>query len=656
MPGNRVWSLKVSLSVLVAATLLTTSPGIFGVATGENGEAGDYAETALKIGSMLPIDSLNPLLGVNANSFVLYGLVYDTLHTPDIDLKKGNHLVKETRMIPLDDPEMITEGYPYGSVWEYDIVSNLTWHNGEPVTADDIAWNINVRCENYNEMWSPQPYLFTTQRAEIVDEDTVRVYFFDRDTGEPAPSAIGDWCWIHLLPKHLLKDMGATYLSYQWTGVFEDTDPPIVGTGPFIATPTILEDWKAGNDMTFIRNPNYHWATERGLEIQFDKVVMKFYDDATAMRLALLSGDIDIAEFPTETFKAIENGIESGSIKDIETFSGPKITHHWTELAFNMAEGGPNPSRLDPAIRQAMAMATDKSYIVANFYNGYAEPATTSIPPRNEWHYEPTEEEIFHYDIEAANQLLEDSGYLYPSPEAEYRVCTADSRAVQEGWVDEGRELDYWMVVRREAPEEKLIAGYLQDMWKSIGVKIHYDVVDDAYLATVNYGFAFDTLMWYWAGCIEPSWQLFVATKYAWGGWTDNKYYSPEYDENFNLQVHTLDPEERAVYIDNCQRIHYRDVVNLAFIYLDQTYAWRTDTFTGWGDWEAEPGLSIDNFWTGNILFFRLEPIGDDSTTFDAGSAALAVGVLIALIAVAASVIFLKKRKGGSRRKGRLGE
>jgi peptide/nickel transport system substrate-binding protein len=644
-------NLTISVAVLLIA-VLTVPQGASSLAASQDPEV---PETSLTIGSMWPIDSLNPLLGANANSFVFYGLVYDSLFVPDRDLEKVGHLVTDWRAVPLDDPEMIAEGLPYGSVWEYDLTRNATWHNGEPVTVEDVEWNINVRCEYYKEMWSPQPYFHTTERAEIVDDDTFRIYYFDRDTGEPAPSALGDWCWLNLLPKHMLGDMGSTYLSLQWNGVFEGSDPPVVGSGPFMATPTILEDWVAGNEITLVKNPNYFLKADRGMEVKFDKVIFKFYDDATAMRLALMQGDIDVAEFPTETFKAIDNAVESGEVTNVETYDGPKITQYWTQLAFNMVDGGPNPSRLDPVIRQALSMATNKSYIVTNFYNGFARPGTTSIPPVSKWHYEPTEEERFDFNLEAARQLLEDAGYLYPSPDADYRVCTADSRAVTEDWVDEGTELDYWMLVRREFPEERLIAAYLQDMWKLVGVKIHYEVVDESYLATVCYGFEFDTLLWYWSGCIDPQYQLFCQTKYAWGGWTDNKYYNPEYDENFNLQAHALNFTERKVYVDNCQRIHYRDVPNLIFAYLNQTYAWRTDTFIGWGDWEADPALTLDNYWTGSPLWFDLEPIGDQNSSFDAASAALVVGALVAItVAVASVIIFRKKRRGN--RRSRLGE
>jgi len=644
-------NLTISVAVLIITVLIAQSGAASLVAAQEP----EIPETSLTIGSLWPIDSLNPLLGANSNSFILYGLLYDSLFATDKDLEKMGHLVKDARAVPLDDPEMVDEGFPYGSVWEYVITKNASWHNGEPVTIEDIEWNINVRCEYYYDMWSPQPYFYTTERAEIVEEpdgtlsdDTLRVYFFDRDTGEPAPSALGDWVWVNLLPKHMLDEMGSTYLSLQWNGVFEDSDPPIVGSGPFMATSTILADWKAGNDIILLKNPNYFWKADRGMEIKFDKIVLRFYDDPTAMRLALLQGDIDAAEFPTETYKALKNAIESGEVTNVETFDGRKVIQYWTNVAFNMVEDGPNPSRLDPAIRQALSMATDKSYIVDNFYGGYAEVGTTLIAPISKWHYEPTEEERYDFDLEAANQLLEDAGYRYPSPGADYRVCTADSLAVREGWVNEDKELDYWMLVRREFPQERLTAAYLQDMWKLVGVKIHYDVVDESYLATTCYGYKFDTLLWYWSGCIDPSWQLFCSTKTAWEGWTDNKYYSPEYDENFTLQTHALNFTERKEYIDNCQRIHYRDAANMILVYPNNTYAWRTDTFTGWGDWEAEPGMTLDHYWTAAPLYFELTPIiGDEiEEPFDATSAALVLGIIGAIAAMAVVLRRRGKKKG----------
>jgi PKD repeat protein len=53
----------------------------------------------------------------------------------------------------------------------------------------------------------------------------------------------------------------------------------------------------------------------------------------------------------------------------------------------------------------------------------------------------------------------------------------------------------------------------------------------------------------------------------------------------------------------------------LAYPY--QTYAWRNDTFSGWGDWAADPGRSLDNYWTGNQLFFDLQAGNEPIALFE---------------------------------------
>jgi len=74
---------------------------------------------------------------------------------------------------------------------------------------------------------------------------------------------------------------------------------------------------------------------------------------------------------------------------------------------------------------------------------------------------------------------------------------------------------------------------------------------------------------------------------------------------------------------------------------LRQTFAWRTDNLTGWGDWAAHPGRSIDATWTGNILYFELEPVEDDYITV------LALAAIAAGAAAVATVIAVRYRRKG---------
>jgi peptide/nickel transport system substrate-binding protein len=625
--------------------------GIMGIAANASGAT----VHRLTIGFMQEVDSLNPYVGLNDASYVFYGLVYDALGVIDEDMNPVGDLAVGTWAVPESDPEMIEFGYPYGSVWQYNLTRNAQFTNREPFTAEDVKFNIELNAQYYDWMWAYQPYSFFMKEARIIDDYTVRVYFWDKASGDPMPAAYAYLVSIPMLPKHKLENMAPPDIGFTWTGLFPEEDIPIVSTGPFMATKDIYNEWLEGDHITLRKNPNYHWALDKvdvlgdPLDIDFDELILKFYEDATTMSYALQRKEIDVAAFPPQAYRSIYNSVQSGSLKNITTYHGPKVTQYWTEIGINMNAAGPNPSRLDIAIRQAMAMATDKDWIIENYYLGYADPGSTVIPPVNQyWHYEPNETELFHYNLTAANEMLEAAGYRDTNGDG-IREAKLDSLAVQSGWVIADTPLRYEMLIRREYPEERDIAYYLQGEWADIGISLVVKIVDESELATIVYSYAYDTMIWYWSADIDPNYQLFVFTQASWYGWSDTKYYSEAYDTNYTLSVMTLDREDRKVYVDNCQRVFYRDAPYIVLAYAYQTYAWRNDTFTGWGDWGAHPGRTVDNFWMGNPLWFDLEPIVTD------GGPTIPwwvfVAAFVAVVAVVVAVVILAKK--GSKKKGK---
>jgi len=623
---------------------------------------------------MQPIDSLNPYVGLNDASYIFYGLVYEALDvidnnmdpTPDL-VKGGDDLSLGVWTVPVEydsDPKLV--GMPYGSVWQYNLTENAKWTDGEPFTSDDVIYNINLNAEpsHYDSMWAYQPYSYYMHEAWKVDEWTVRISFWDRVTGDPIPAAYAYLVSIPMLPKHLMEQLpgGFSYIGMNWTGVFSNAlspGMPIVGTGPWMADPTIMADWTAGDHIRLLRNPNYHWKLDKpgAPDIKVDELIMRFFQDSTSMVLALKNGDLDIAAFSPTAYDSIKEDVESGDLNNVTAFDSPKITQYWTEIDFCMNEAGPNPSRLDPVIRHALHMATNKTYIVNNMYLGYAEPGTTLIPPINSyWHYEPTAAEKFNYDLTAANNLLEANGYVDVDSDG-IRECTISSTAVQMGWVDEGQKLVYQMLVRKEYPEERDIAQYLKTQWEQVGVLVQYLVLEEITLSSIAYSYAYDTLIWYWSADVDPNYQLFVVTRSAWSGWSDNKYYNPAYDENYSKSVTTLDRAERKTYVDNCQKVFYDDSAYIILAYADQTYAWRDDKIVGWGDWVNDPGRSADNFWMGNPLWFDLKSaIDDDQPPPPDGEpdwTMIAVGAAVAAIVIIA-VVYLVMR--GRKKEGSLRE
>jgi hypothetical protein len=105
---------------------------------------------------------------------------------------------------------------------------------------------------------------------------------------------------------------------------------------------------------------------------------------------------------------------------------------------------------------------------------------------------------------------------------------------------------------------------------------------------------------------------------------------------------------ERKVYTDNCQRISYEDCAYIILAEAYQTYAWRTDTFEGWGDWDENPCMSFDHFWTGPQLMFSLDPIEHEPPPGPPWTL-IAIGLGVAAAAVVGVVFALKMRKGGKK-------
>ena len=605
--GNSRYGVLGLLVVLLVAAVLVVPVGSFFSSVGES--AAQPSETSLRLGFLEQIDSLNPYLGLSDVAWIFYSLVYDSLTGVGADMRPAPGLAQSWWVVPLTDPEMA--GMPYGSVWQYNLTRNATWTDGLPLTADDVVFTINLNAMNYDIFWAYQPYTFAIQEARKIDDYTVRMYYWDRVTGDPAPVAYGDQIQIPILPKHKLETLNPPEISFSWDGTFPEEEIPIVGTGPFIATPDIRNEFADGSQITLMRNPDYHMSYDYGKLVHFDKLQFLYYQDQTALTLALELGMVDFASLPPQAYRALKDDVDGGFVQNVVCFDGSDPSQYWTELGVCMNEAGPNMARLDCNVRQAMAHATNKSYIVDNYYLGLADEGSTLISPlSSDWHYELQPGEEFTYDLVYANTLLETSGYRDTNSDGIREVC-ADSMAYLMGWAPVGTPLHFELLVRREAPEEKDIAMYLQAIYQNIGIAIDFQVVDEATLAAIVYGYAYDMVIWYWTSDPDPNYQLFVQSTYSIAGWSDNAYSNPAYDENYTASVHLLNKTDRQQAVYNCQSIHYWDSPYIILAYVDQTVAWRNDTFVGWGDWAAEPGRSVFAYWTGNPLYFELTPAGE---------------------------------------------
>ena len=648
LPG----SVKMTAMILVI-TLTIPSLGLAagiesGIQSGQQAVSGN-----LRIGFTQSVSSLNPFVGATDASRMFFGLVYDCLQSVDEDGNVVPNLALSWYPVSTSDPNMT--GMPFGSIWQYNLTTTAKWSDGVPFTADDVVYAIwlNSPPTIYYGWWFPEPYSYFIRSAWKVDDYTVRISFWNPGTGAPMSCAYTFLTSVPVLPKHLLEKLPGVQSFYHlnWTGVWTESQSPgkpIVSTGPFVVTPDIYGEWLARDHITLIRNPDYHMQGTNGKTVRFEKLTLRFFQDSASMALALKNGEIDVAAFSPSAYRAIQADVLDGVLANVAVFNGPKITESWTEISFCMNNAGPNPSRLDPIIRQALHMATDKDHIIDEYYLGLGDPGTTLIPPiSTNWHYEPnsTESAKFAYSLVAAASLLEANGYVDTDGDGT-RECTNESPAVQMGLVPEGTKLVYQMLVRKESPEERSVAEFLGDQWSQIGVALYYLVVEELTLSTTAYSYSYDTIIWYRSGDVDPNTQLFVVSSYAIDEWSDCKYSSAEYDSEYLHSVNAMTYSDRKHWVDRAQSIFYNDSAYIILSYSQQGYAWRTDSFTGWGNWSAHPGRSIDNCWSANPLFFDLEPKNKKISALDEPILVIAVAsIIVAASAVAAGIALRWRRR-----------
>jgi len=188
----------------------------------------------------------------------------------------------ETLMVASEDEPFTNYGLIAQSIeWPDDrswVIFNLDpkarWHDGKPITADDVIWTFNTLIEK----GSPQYrfYYSSVEKVEKLSERRVRFNFNERNNRE-LPLIIGQ---LPVLPKHYWAGQDFTKTTLQ---------PPL-GSGPYR-----IELFEAGRYTIQTRVENYWGAnhpTRVGLN-NFDKIRTDFYRDVTAIRLALKSGRLD---------------------------------------------------------------------------------------------------------------------------------------------------------------------------------------------------------------------------------------------------------------------------------------------------------------------------------------------------------------------------
>ena len=278
------------------------------------------------------------------------------------------------------------------TVWEFKLMPGVTWHDGKPFTAEDVAFTI-ARVPNVpNSPGGYGGFVRAIKRVEIVDPLTVRFH-----TEEPAPLLPTELGSVAIISKHVGE--GATTEDY-------NSGKAAIGTGPYRLTA-----YRSGDRTELARFDAY----KVGPMEPWEKVNYRFIGNDGARTAALLSGDVDmIDQVPTSDAEKLEKDARVHLYKIlglrviylISDFSRQESTPFITDAAGKPIS--PNPL-LDLRVRKALSMAIDREAITTRVMEGAAQPTGQWLPP-GAFGYNPDVKPTA-YDPNGAKRLLAEAGF-----------------------------------------------------------------------------------------------------------------------------------------------------------------------------------------------------------------------------------------------------
>lgn len=284
-------------------------------------------------------DSLNPFILQGTPARV--NLIYNTLMVQSVDEAFTLYcLLCETVETP-DDRSWV----------EFTLREDARWHDGVPVSVDDVIFSFNV----LREKGQPFYRFYYGSVADVVQTGPRKVRFtFGGDLNPELPLIIGD---LTIFPKHYweTRDFAKTTL-----------EPPL-GSGAYR-----ISDVKPGRSLTFERVPDY-WAKDHPTQIGFnniDTVRVDYFRDRTIAREAFKGGNTDI--WNENSAKEWATAFDVPAVRDGRILK-EEFTHErpagMQGFVFNIRK----PIFADRRVREALTLAWDFEWYNKNLaYNAYA--------------------------------------------------------------------------------------------------------------------------------------------------------------------------------------------------------------------------------------------------------------------------------------------
>ena len=513
---------KKLISLFLSTALMCTALTGCGSSGSETSE-GEAKDTIVYSMNTAPQGIFNPLISNLAMDHYVESVVYASLMTVNDQGELETYLADEYEVS--DDQKTIT----------YKINEDAKWHDGEDVTAEDIAFTFtsmasgdytggyygdvqNIKgAQDYHDGKSSE-----IEGIKVVDENTIEIEF--EKVYAPAVTNLGT---VQILPEHVWSEVAVG----EWTNKTELLNNPI-GCGPYKLT-----EYKSGSYVKFEATSDFFGGEAKTKNLVF-KVI-----NADTTQAEFKSGSIDIANVEGLTKADIDSLVEEGYKKiDYDNYM-------FTYMGFNLR----NEKLQDVNLRKAFMHAINREGIVDNVVEGRGQVVNAPMLPSS-WAYpEESMLDSYEYDVEKAKSVLKEAGWE-----------DKDGDGIVEN--EDGEKLELTLVCQTNHPIREKTAVVIQENLKEIGVKIEIDSMEySSVMDQVVANHEFDLYMMGNTLSLDPDprpmWHSdAISNEKGVVGYNIVAYYNEETDKLIEEGNATLDQSERKEIYNEFGKILNEDV------------------------------------------------------------------------------------------------
>ncbi len=485
----------------------------------------------LKIAVRTDVSSIDPHYHVYVPNRAISRHIFDSLVMADPRGRSLPALAASWRVVADD-------------VWEMKLREGVTFHDGTPFTAADVAFTF-ARAPNVpNSPSSYSQYTKLIERVEIVDAHTVRLH-----TKGPAPTLLVDIENVGIISKAAAE--GAASSDY-------NSSKAAIGTGPYK-----FGAWVPGDRIDMTANPAYWGGRE-----PWDRLTIRPVANDGARVAAMLSGDVDMIEGVPGVDRAKIAANPALSLFECDAF---RIIYIHMDSARDVSPGVAdingkpmtrNPLR-DSRVRRAISLAINRQGLVDRLLSGQAHPAGQYVPP-DVAGASPNLKPL-PFDPEQARALLKEAGWAEG-----FSLVLASSND--------------------RFPNDAQVAQAVGQMLARVGIRTDVQPMPASMLFSRGSKLEFSIMLSGWVGNGEASSPMtaLLATfdpKTGMGPSNRGRWSNPAFDAALGSALRTLDEPKRNAFYSQAAEIAVGDMGVVPVYFTINTWATRKAlTYVARGD------------------------------------------------------------------------